>query len=264
MGILTHSEKIIEVAPDFWNIRGSFKIGGALDIGTHASLAKLRNGKFVLLDAYTFSDKIRTKINELTDQGKDLEAIINLHPFHTVHVTNCHQQFPKAKLYGTKRHHEKFPELPWETDVTESAKFARRYKADIEFTVPKGVHFVAKNENLHFASVLAYHIASKTIHVDDTLTLFRLPGLTGMLQKPAIRFHPTLGFTLEKRSGAAKDFRTWAKQMMHDWKAAENLCAAHSDTILASKNKSKSIHDQIMTALNKVEKTLRTHEQKNA
>ena len=31
------SDRILQVADDFWNIRGSFKIGGLVDIGTQAS-----------------------------------------------------------------------------------------------------------------------------------------------------------------------------------------------------------------------------------
>ncbi len=36
---------IIEVADGFWNIRGSFEIGGVVEIGTQASLVKRSNGK---------------------------------------------------------------------------------------------------------------------------------------------------------------------------------------------------------------------------
>ncbi|MFT6377963.1 MAG: hypothetical protein ACJARS_004626, partial [bacterium] len=49
------SDPLIHVADDFWNIRGSFKIFGVVDIGTHASLVRRPNGRFVLLDAYTLS-----------------------------------------------------------------------------------------------------------------------------------------------------------------------------------------------------------------
>jgi hypothetical protein len=39
------SEQILQIADDFWNIRGDFKIGGILNIGTQASLVRSRNGK---------------------------------------------------------------------------------------------------------------------------------------------------------------------------------------------------------------------------
>jgi hypothetical protein len=52
------SEQIIKIADDFWNIRGEFKIGGIVNIGTHASLVRCASGKFVLLDAYTLNSAL--------------------------------------------------------------------------------------------------------------------------------------------------------------------------------------------------------------
>ena len=86
------SKQILKVSDDFWNIRGDFKIGGVLNIGTHASLVRRGNGKFVLLDAYTLKGKVKAQVDALSNDGADIEAIINLHPFHTVHVHKVHQQ----------------------------------------------------------------------------------------------------------------------------------------------------------------------------
>ena len=36
--------RILKLSADFWNIRGSFKLGGLLDIGTQASLLRLASG----------------------------------------------------------------------------------------------------------------------------------------------------------------------------------------------------------------------------
>lgn len=255
-------EQVLKISDDFWNIRGVFKIGGVLNIGTHASLVKRTNGKFVLLDAYTLQDKVKEQVDALTNNGADIEAIINLHPFHTVHVERSHQQYPNAKLYGTQRHVDKFPDLPWQPELSESTACASLFADDFEFSVPAGVDFISKNENLHFSSVLAYHKASKTIHSDDTLMYLILPGLLGKLKKPEVTFHMTLGGTLEKRAAAVKDFRAWAAGMAERWGEAQNLCAAHSATLLASNNKNTSISAQILTALSKVEKTLKKHEKK--
>jgi len=157
------SEQILQIADDFWNIRGDFKIGGVLNIGTQASLVRRRNGKFILLDAYTLQGEVKEQIDALSNNGDDIGAIINLHPFHTVHVRKAHEQYPKAKLYGTQRHIEKFPDLPWQPELSESAACADLFADDLEFSVPEGVDFISSNENLHFSSVLAYHKASKTI-----------------------------------------------------------------------------------------------------
>ena len=256
------SEKILQISDDFWNIRGDFKIGGVLNIGTHASLVRRGNGKFVLLDAYTLKGRVKEQIDALTRNGEDIEAIINLHPFHTVHVKKVHKQYPNAKLYGTQRHIEKFPDLPWQPELTESNECAGLFADDLEFSVPAGVDFISSNEHLHFSSVLAYHKASKTIHSDDTLMYLKLPGLLDMIVRPEISFHMTLPKTLEKRAGAVKDFREWAKGLAEQWSDAENLCAAHSATLLGRENRSESIAKRILTALQKVEPTLRRHERK--
>lgn len=256
------SEQILNIADNFWNIRGDFKIGGILNIGTHASIVRCENGKFVLLDAYTLTGKLKNQIDALTNNGADLEAIINLHPFHTIHVKTVHELYPNAKLYGTQRHLDKFPNLPWQSQLTESNEFAALFADDFEFSVPAGVDFISTNENLHFASVLAYHKASKTIHVDDTLMYLKFPSIIGVLKKPEVTFHMTLPQTLEKRAGAATDFRNWVTQLMTQWQGAENLCAAHSATFLGDKHTSPSVAAKIALALKKVERTLQAHEKK--
>ncbi|MGB1264030.1 MAG: hypothetical protein ACPG52_14065, partial [Cognaticolwellia sp.] len=203
------AEKIVKISDDFWNIRGEFRVFGLLNIGTHASLVKLANGKFVLLDAYTLPVDIKAQVDALTRNGDDIAAIINLHPFHTIHVEQAHTHYPKAKLYGTQRHLDKLPDLPWQTELTNSTEFAALFADDFDFSVPRGVDFISNNEQLHFASVLAYHRASKTIHVDDTLMFLKLPGLLSVLKSPELSFHMTLSRTLEQRKGATDDFTLW-------------------------------------------------------
>jgi hypothetical protein len=254
------TEKILKISDTFWNIRGEFRVFGLLNIGTQASLAKLGNGKFVLLDAYTLQDDIKQQVDSLTNNGVDIEAIINLHPFHTIHVAKIHADYPNAKLYGTQRHLDKLPDLPWQKELTNSSEFATMFSEDFEFSVPRGVDFISNNEHLHFSSVLAYHLASKTIHVDDTLMFLKLPGLLGVLKSPEVSFHMTLSRTLEQRKAAADDFRLWVAQIAEQWSEAEVLCAAHSETLIV-KNKSPSIAAMIMIALQREEKTLRHHQQ---
>ncbi|MDX1755689.1 MAG: hypothetical protein R3175_06500 [Marinobacter sp.] len=255
-------DHILQIADSFWNIRGEFKVGGIVNIGTHASLVRRGNGKFLLLDAYTLNEDIKARVDGMTHDGADIEAIINLHPFHTVHVQAMHRQYPHARLYGTKRHLEKFPDLPWEPERSESEACAALFADDLEFSVPAGVDFISSNQHLHFSSVLAYHRASSTIHSDDTLMYLRLPGPLGKLKQPEITFHPTLSKTLERRAGAAGEFRQWAKALAEQWSDAENLCAAHSATLLASENRTESIANRILSALQRVEKTLQAHERK--
>ncbi|MFT5675634.1 MAG: hypothetical protein ACI808_001565, partial [Paraglaciecola sp.] len=159
------------------------------------------------------------------------------------------------------RHLDKFPNLPWQAELTNSNEFASLFSEDFEFSVPRGVDFISKNEQLHFSSVLAYHKGSKTIHVDDTLMYLKLPGLLGVLKSPEVSFHMTLSRTLERRKGAADDFRLWVAQLAEQWSDAEVLCAAHSSTLLI-KNQSPSIAALIMIALEREEQTLRQHQKK--
>ena len=254
----------IKVSDTFWNLRGSFKIGGVLDVGTHASLVRRNNGRYVLLDACELTESMQHEASELTRGGEDLEAVLHVHPFHTVHVKKMYKRFPKAKLYGTARHLKRYPELPWEEERTEDEELHGLFAEDFDFSVPEGVDFISKNENVHFASVLVYHRASKTIHVDDTLIYLRLPPLVRAIgPKEPVAFHMTLGKALERRAGASADFRRWARDLAEGWQDAENLCAAHTATLRGTKNSGPSIHDRILTALGKAEKTLAAHEKKH-
>jgi hypothetical protein len=252
---------ILRVADGFWNIRGSYRIGGLLDVGTHASLVRRQSGKLVFLDSYTLSDAVGRDVDELTHGGKDVEAILNVHPFHTVHVKAMHERFPNARLYGTSRHLARFPELPWEKAKIEDPEAQALFADDLDFSVPRGVDLVSADEKVHFSSVLVRHRATRTIHVDDTLMYLRFPlplRLLGM--KHRVAFHPTLAKALERRPGAAKDFRQWAEDLAEQWGDTENLCTAHTATLTARENTGAPIKERILKALQAVEKKLAAHE----
>jgi len=255
--------RISRVAQDFWNIRGSFKIGGIVEIGTQASLARRASGKFVLLDSCGLNDSVENEVLALTDGGENIEAILNLHPFHTVYAKKPHERFPKARLYGTARHLSRLPELPWEPQRTEDSALHKMYAEDFEFSVPRGVDFISPNENVHFSSVLVFHRASRTIHVDDTLMYIRFPKplrVVGIAD--SLSFHPTLSQALERRKGAARNFQDWAEEIAERWRDSENLCAAHLAALTAKANPGPSIHARILEALDKVQSKLTKHERK--
>lgn len=254
---------ILQIAENFWNIRGSFRIGGVIDIGTQASLVRLSNGKFLFIDACALGGSVRRRVDRLTGDGRDVEAILNVHPFHTVHVQKMHEQYPQARLHGTARHLSRFPDLPWSDARSEDPELHERYAGDLAFSVPRGVDFISSNENVHFSSVLVLHRSSRTIHVDDTLMYIRLPmalRLFGL--KDPVSFHPTLAQALEKRKGAARDFRAWASELIQDWGHAENLCAAHTAALLGDENRGAPVGERIAEALDKVDKTLKAHERR--
>ncbi len=256
-------EEIIEVSSCFWNIRGSFKIGGVIDIKTHASLVRRANGNFVFLDSYSLGRDAREHVADIVGKGGEIEAILNVHPFHTMHVARMHELYPEARLYGTVRHLERFSDLPWEAERTEDPELHALYADDFEFSVPEGVDFVSANDNIHFSSVLVRHHASHTIHVDDTFMYIQLPRLLRLFgMKDSLGFHPTLSRALEKRAGAVADFRAWAGALIDDWRDAENLCAAHTRPLLASDNTGASIPERLQKALQKCEPRLRIHERR--
>lgn len=253
--------KIVKVADDFWNIRGSFKIKGLLDIGTHASLIRKKSGKFLILDSLSLDEQTLKSVYDLTRQGEDVEEVLNLHPFHTIHVKKMHEQFPQAKHYGTRRHIEKEPQLSWQELKVEDLKLQDSLREDLLFSIPRGVDFISTNENLHFSSVLAYHHHSRTIHVDDTFTYILLPKALNRVgvQNP-LSFHLTLAKVLEHQSGAVEEFERWAKDLAENWKEAKNLCAAHSGNLLDQAP--GSLKHKILQALEKVRPKLIKHQEK--
>lgn len=241
-------EQLLPVGDGFWNIRGSFKLGGVIQIGTQASLAQLDDGRFVLLDAYTLPAPILSEVRALTSGGRDIDAIINLHPFHTIHVERAHEQFPSARLLGSARHVHKASHLPWQDMRTDDDAMNEAFPG-LAFSVPRGVDFISDDPNVHFSSVLAYHARSKTIHVDDTFNHLKLPVVGGLA------FHPTLKQALEKRPGAADDFSRWAEDIATRWGGAQNICAAHNSVLLGIRD----CGDRIRAAHRKVQRTLRAH-----
>jgi len=257
------SEQIHTIGDDFWNIRGSFRVGKVIDVGTQTSLVRRANGKFVFLDAYTLDGQALQMVNKLTNNGKNLEAVLHLHPFHTVHVKTMHVMFPKAKQYGTARHLERFPKLPWSKLRTEDPELHELFADDFEFSVPRGVDFISDNENVHFSSVLAYHPATRTLHVDDTFMHIRFPLPARLLGiGTAVSLHPTLAKALEKRPGAAEDFDSWMRELVEQWSDIENLCAAHTSALLAADNRGDSIQQRLLKALEKGQSTLEAHSKK--
>jgi hypothetical protein len=256
-------EHIIQIADDFWNIRGSFRIAGFVDIGTQASLVRRQSGRFLLLDSYTLNGALAEAVDAITGGPDNVEAVLNLHPFHTVHVKAVHRRYPGAKHYGTARHHLRAPELRWQPEKTEDAALHALFADALQFSVPRGVAFISSNEHLHFSSVLALHKASKTIHVDDTLMYVRFPGLVRVLGlTDTLSFHPTLAKVLEPRPGAAKDFRGWAEALIESWGTAENLCAAHTAALQTGRGSGPPLRERLLKALAKVDSTLRAHERK--
>ncbi|ASK87726.1 hypothetical protein [Sphingorhabdus sp. SMR4y] len=220
---------IEHLADNFWNIRGDFKIAHVINIGTHMSLIRKPGGTFILLDSYELDRPDREELLALTDGGALIEAVLNVHPFHTIHCQYIQKMLPHARLIGTRRHHEQAPNLDWDADRIEDEATQKQFSDILDFSIPSGVDFISDDDSVHVGSVIVRHRESGIIHVDDTLMVIDLPALVQkMVPGPKLRFHPKLADGLEKRPGAADDYIRWAKELARDWADSSIVCAAHS------------------------------------
>jgi len=247
------TDRIVKIADDFWNIRGSFKLAGVFDVGTQTSLVRLKSGDFVLLDSYALKGEVEREVLALTDGGRAVRAILNLHPFHTAHVQASAQQFSRAQLYGTSRHKARAPELRWESLEIDDVALHEQFADDFVFSTPRGVDFIPHSEMIHFSSVLALHKTSGTLHVDDTLSFSNVPLMKG------VSFHPTLRFALQKRRGAAAEFRAWSDELVQLCGDAEHLCPAHSRELPPPPAEGVRVADRVRSAVAKVSSLLDSH-----
>lgn len=217
------------LADAFWNLRGTFRIAGVLDIGTHMSLVRRANGRFVVIDACGLDDAQRAALLALTGNGEHVDAVVHVHPFHTVHVEALHRLFPSATLHGTARHRGRAPSLPWSPVPVEAWGEDHPLADVLDLSVPAGVDFVGPDERVHVASVLARHRASGIVHVDDTLNVLAAPGVLGrVLPQSSLRMHPRLARALSPVAGAADAYAAWARELARRWADTPVVCAAHS------------------------------------
>lgn len=118
------------------------------------------------------------------------------------------------------------------------------------------------DEHVHFASVLALHKASRTIHVDDTLTYLRLPRLLRWLKRDVLGMHPMLGKALQRRAGAADDLAGWLVELVRFAEGADNLWAAHSAVLRAGTGDCPSLAARVSEATRRVQSTIDAHRTK--
>ena len=153
---------MLKVSEDFWNIRGSYKIGGVIDVGTQVSLVRRANGRFVFLDSYTLTGRVSREVDELT--GRRRERRSHSEPASLPHAARAEDA--KAVSPGAPVWHcappGPFPGIAMGGGAHGRRRFARTSMADdFDFSVPRGVDFISANEKVHFSSVLALHRASE-------------------------------------------------------------------------------------------------------
>lgn len=246
-----------QLAENFWNLRGRHKVAGVLDVGTQMSLARRRNGRFLLLDSYNPQGDDREQLLTLTNGGKDIDAIINVHPFHTLHCRALSEILPSARLIGTQRHRHQLPELDWQQGNIENSSAQQEFLEDLEFAMPAGVDLVTSDDNVHAGSVLVRDRASSIVHVDDTLNVLAAPApLRRLLPESRLRFHPLLGKALQQRPGAADNLEAWARDLARHWQTTRTVCAAHSAVRQLPEG---GWSGEVLHALDDIENTLTSH-----
>lgn len=246
-----------QLAPDFWNIRGRHRIGGVLEVGTHMSVVRRQNGRFVVVDGCPLDGAQREALLVLTGKGALVQAVVHVHPFHTLHVEDTHRLFPAAKLYGTARHRDQSPALPWVGDPVETWDEEHPLADLFELSVPGGVEFVCPDERVHVASVLVRTRDSGIVHVDDTLNVIAAPGALGrLLPQSALRMHPMLGRALRPQAGAADAYAAWARALAARWGETPVVCAAHSAVRMLPAG---GFARELEAALERVARTLDRH-----
>lgn len=217
------------LAESFWNLRGPHRVGGVLDVGTHMSVVRRANGRFVVVDGCPLDAAQRAALLTLTGDGTQVDAVVHVHPFHTLHVDAVHRLFPSAALYGTARHRRQAPALPWSQAPVEDWGADHPLADVFDLTVPDGVKFVCPDERVHVASVLVRHRHSGIVHVDDTLNVIAAPGpLRRLLPQSSLRMHPMLARALRPEAGAADAYAAWARALAKRWDGTRIVCAAHS------------------------------------
>lgn len=249
-----------KLASTFWNIRGVHRIGGVLDIGTQMSIVQREGGGFVVIDGCALDNAQRAAVMALTEDGAQVDAVMHVHPFHTLHVEATQRLFPAATLYGTARHHKLAPSLPWSPKPVEEWKDDHPLADLFELSVPDGVVFVCPDERVHVASVLVRHRQTGIVHVDDTFNVMAAPGfLRDVLPVSSLRMHPMLGRALQKKPGAAEAYAEWATTLAADWADTRFVCAAHSAVRILPAG---GFLREVTLALAKVSTTLDRHRER--
>eukprot|EP01124_Arcella_intermedia_P013594 TRINITY_DN2000_c0_g1_i1.p1 TRINITY_DN2000_c0_g1~~TRINITY_DN2000_c0_g1_i1.p1 ORF type:complete len:289 (+),score=37.71 TRINITY_DN2000_c0_g1_i1:82-948(+) len=226
-------EKCIEVSPGFYTVRAGFKIlSGLIDIGTHMSLIKLSNGRFLVIDTVPLTPSLKQQIDELTENGSLVDGVIASHPFHTLAFPGFYEAYPKLQYYGTPRHLRKVTQIPWAGSLDDE-EVRNKWSPEVEMRIPDGAEFVSPEPESynHFNCVWIFGRSSRTLHVDDTLNYFSNPGTILQLvgkTHGTMEFHPSFGGpALLPTPEAPGLFKSWLEKLLDDWDF-DNICCAHT------------------------------------
>lgn len=177
-----------------------------------------------------------TAIDDLTNKGSLIEAVIATHPFHTLYFAPFNELYPGLTYYGTPRHLRNITSISWAGDLQEEAVRSKWENEGVFLRIPAGADFVNPPENNHFIGVFVFHAASKTIFIDDTLCYWSNLSwfATWFLKNNTLDFHlTTFRNGLYPTPEAPLEFLAWIRQLLVDWDF-ENICTAHTGNVLGS------------------------------
>ena len=72
---------MVRIGDGFYHLRGTFRKGYVLNIGTHMALARLNDGKFCVLDAIKLSQGEKDDIDMITQNGALIDSVICMPSF---------------------------------------------------------------------------------------------------------------------------------------------------------------------------------------
>jgi len=250
------------VGNNFFNVRASFKFKNIVDIGTHMSFIRLQSGKYLVVDTVPLDDHLKEEIDNMTENGNLMEAVIATHPFHTLAFPAFYEAYPDVPYYGTPRHIKNQDDIPWVGSIKDNLE---KWRPEVHMRIPEGSEFdnPLPEDSNHFSAVWVYHPRSKTMHVDDTIMYYKnVSGVTGLITKivgvsGSIGFHPSLkGVGLHPTSEAPYQFKEFCEKVLSDWEF-ENICTAHLG------NKIGGAHALLTAALEEAQPTFDKISEKN-
>lgn len=140
-GIMAHqSPQLHQIGPGFWNVRTSFKLFKIIDIGTHMSVIQLRSGNFLVIDTVEMNDQLKKELDDLTNNGTKIEAVVGVHPFHTLAFPDFYKLYPDAKYYGTPRHLRNLKDIKWTGQLDNNKESLSKWEPEVELRIPAGKH----------------------------------------------------------------------------------------------------------------------------
>ena len=134
----SHRYDLQQIGDGFWNVRRRFRILAKLfDIETHMSFIRLSNGKFLVIDTIDLNDQLQEEINHLTNNGDQIEAVLAVHPFHTLSMLAFYEKYPHLRYYGTPRHQRRIKDIPW-VGTFDQCHHRNQWWPDVELRIPAG------------------------------------------------------------------------------------------------------------------------------